>query len=179
MSLKRIIAVCTFLVICATFFRTFLPRIISVGWHVLHGNSVQLGVWKIPVPWGWQVLNFKESKDSVVMGKIEKGIPDDDLVSHLLLGNLNLPVGAVIEREKWKEASIENSLKSGYRFTSESEVQMDGESGFCFTFAGINHPRRLWIDCVFPIHRLSIQYTGTKANAQILDSIIQHIRASR
>src|SRR6202043_1453532 len=148
-----IVAICVLLLVCSTLFRPFLPEVVSVGWHALHGNAVQFGAWEIPVPWGWRGLSVK---DTLVVGKIQEQGSGDYQTSDVIIGNLKLAVGAAIDRKNWKKVS-EDNLKPDYQFSSENDVQMDGETGFCFTFVGIDHSERLWIDCVFPIHRLSIQ----------------------
>jgi hypothetical protein len=168
----RIFVVCALLVVCTALTVAFLPEILSARWHFLHGNSVQFGAWEIPVPWGWRELKVK---DSVVVGRIERETPSD-----VIVGNLDLPVGTEVEIERWRKRSIQgDTLKPGFRFISENAAQLDGEISSCLTFAGVDHPNGLWIHCIFPVHRLDIQYVGTESHSGILNSIIKGIKASK
>lgn len=56
----------------------------------------------------------------------------------------------------WQKTSEDAELESGHHFLSESEVQLDGETGFCFTFTDNEHSDHRWVHFVFPIHRLSV-----------------------
>jgi hypothetical protein len=169
----RNIVICALLVFCVLLICVFLPEIVSVGWHVFHGNSVKFMVWEVPVPWGWREL---KGDKFIVIQRLERwnSPPSDAVVT-----TLDLPVGSAIDHEQWKKARIETELKKERHFMSESEVQLDGEKGFCFTFAGTERADRRWIDCSFPIHGLSIGYIGTDAHSQVLNLIIPKIGASK
>jgi hypothetical protein len=175
-GLLKIFLVCAVLVVGATLFDHFLPEVVSASWHLLHGNSVQLGPWEVPVPWGWR---GRTVNDSVDVGRMETRTQDEETVSDVIVGNLNLPVGTAIDSEKWKSASIEESLKHGYRFLSENNLRLDREVGQCLTFASVDHPKRLQIHCIFPTHGLDIQYIGSEAHSSALNSIIEGIKVGK
>jgi hypothetical protein len=174
MSFSRAIVICALLVICGALFRSLLPEFLAFGWHILHGNSVQFEAWAIPVPWGWREVKYE---DSIFVQKLERGPQDSYVTSAVILGKQHMPVDAVVDHESLKRAMIEHN--PGHRYISESELEMDGETGFCFNFVDSDSSQRLLIDCLFPIHRLSIQYVGMKSRSQILDSIVQSIKASK
>jgi hypothetical protein len=174
LSSSRAIVICAFLAIWGVLFREFLPEFAAFGWHILHGNSVQFEAWEIPVPWGWREVKYE---NSIFVQKVERGPQDGYVASEVILGNLHQPVGVVVEHERLKRAMIE--LNQNYRYITETKLEMDGETGFCFNFVGSDASQRLLIDCSFPIHRLSIQYMGMKSRSQILDSIVQNIQASK
>lgn len=173
MSCSRAIVICGLLVTCAVLVRAFLPDFVAFGWHILHGDSVQFEAWEIPVPWGWREIKYE---DLVIVQKLERG-QDGYIGSEVTVGTLHLPIGAVLETEKLRTAMIEHN--PGYQYLSESDLEMDGETGPCFNFLGSDASHRLLIDCSFPIHRLSIQYLGLSSRSQILASVAQNIRASK
>jgi hypothetical protein len=151
----------------------FLPEVAAAGWHLFHGNSAKYLVWEVPVPWGWRE---HEGNNFILIQKI--GVWSN---SHydVIVSALDEPGITAIDDERWKRARIETELKDGHQFVSKSQFQLDGEAGFCLTFAGNENADLLWIGCRFPIHRLSIGYVGTKDHSQILNLIIPKIRASR
>lgn len=160
------------LAICMFLTYALLPEVASVGWHVLHGSSAKFLVWEVPVPWGWREL---EGDSLIVIQHVERW---SNAPSNVIVTTLELPVGFGIDQEQWKKINVETQSKNGRHFVSENHIQFDGEFGFCFTFADNEHLDRRWVDCVFPIHRLSIGYIGTKDHSEILDSIIHNISAS-
>jgi hypothetical protein len=173
MSLTRTIVVCVVLIVCGVFIHDFLPAVIAFGWHLRHGNSVQFEAWEIPVPWGWREVRFT---DYIVVQKTDAGPRDDYAVSQVILGTLNVR-GAAIQRDKLKEAMIERN--SEYRYISENDLELDGETGFCFNFIRNDPTERVLIDCTFLLHGLSMQYMGTKSRSQVLQSMTQGIRPSK
>ncbi len=150
----------------------FLPEVVSFGWHFVHGSSAEFLVWEVPVPWGWRELR---GDGFVVIQKIGRwnNAPSDAIVA-----KLDLPVGSAINLERLKKGIMETELKKGLYFKSQTEIQLDGETGFCMTFSD-EHPDLRWIDCDFPIHRLSVGYVGTEYHSHVLDSIIHGIKANK
>jgi hypothetical protein len=161
------------IIVCVILTSIFLPEFASAGWHLLHGNSAKFLVWEVPVPWEWREL---KGDNFIVIQKIGRW---NNPPSDVIVTTLDQPGVSVIDHEQWKRAIIETELKRGHLFMSENQFQLDGEAGFCLTFAGNEDSERLWIDCNFAIHRLSIGYIGTKDHSQILNLIIPKIRASK
>jgi hypothetical protein len=167
---KTIVGATLFFLFLITF---FLPEIATAGWHLLHGNFAKYLVWEVPVPWGWRVL---QGNNTIVIQRLSVwGSSHYDVT----VNALDEPGITEIDDERWKRAYIETERKHGRSFVSESPSQLDGEAGFCLTFADNKNSDSLWIDCHFPIHRLSIGYVGSKDHSQILNLIIPKIRASR
>jgi hypothetical protein len=174
MGYSRSLVICALVVICGALFVAFLPEFVAFGWHILHGNSVQFEAWEIPVPWGWKETKYE---NLIFVQKLEGWPQHGFVVSEVVLGNLHLPVGGVLEHERLKRVMIEQN--ADYRYISESQLDLDGETGFCFHFVRSDPTQRLLIDCSYPIHRLSIQYMGMKSRSRVLDSIVQNIRPSK
>jgi hypothetical protein len=148
----------------------FLPEVVSVGWHVLHGSSTKFLVWEVPIPWGWREL---KADKLLVIQKVGRwnSPPCDAIVT-----TLDLPLGSDVDIEQLKKGRLETELKNGRQLISESEVHLDGEVSVCLTFRGDEQSDLRWIDCDFPIHRLSVGYRGTKEQSRILNVIIPNIR---
>ena len=170
---KRVVLICVFCAAFSTLLSVFLPAVVSFGWHVLNGNSVQFGLWEIPVPWGWRVIKMDKGIVIQKLGRWNNPPSDVPLIA------LQLPVGSAIDHERWKNSRIESQRNDGHYFISENEVQLEGENGFCLNFAGHENSDARWIDCDFPIHRLSIGYYGSKADSQVLSLIVPKIRTTR
>ncbi len=169
----RTIVLCA-IAACTLLSYALLPEVLSVSWRFLHGNSVRFGAWEVPVPWGW----YREinGKDAIDLQRAERWSPSEYPSSDLIIGDLNLPAGAEFDIEKWKRGSIKDSTESGYRFPSINTAQLDNEVSTCVTVSERDHADRLWIHCVFPVHRLDIQYMGTKTHSQGLDFIIYNMK---
>jgi hypothetical protein len=150
----------------------FLPEFTSCGWHLLHGTSAKFGAWKIPVPWGWWTI---KREDSLGIQKMARWGDSD---SEILVLPLKLPPTYGILHEKWKDKFIEIQSREGYVFSFEKDIQLDGEMSSCLTFTAANNSKRQRIECEFPIHRLSLEYTGDKSYSQIFDSVVQRVKAT-
>ncbi|HLJ24312.1 MAG TPA: hypothetical protein VKT71_09420 [Candidatus Acidoferrales bacterium] len=150
----------------------FLPEVASFGWHLRHGDSVQFLAWDVPVPQG--CIELRDSK-SIIIQRIERW---SDAPSDAIVTSLDLSVGVAMDRKQLMDGIIETQIKKGRHLMSEDEVELDGEMGSCLTFVEGEHSSVRWIDCNFPIHRLSVGYIGAEKHSHILNSIIKGIRPS-
>ena len=171
LTCRKIIAGTTLVFLFLT--TIFLPEVAAAGWHLLHGNSAKYLVWEVPVPWGWRE---HQGNNSILIQKTGRWANSHFDVYVAALDEHGI---TEIDDERWKGAYIETERNHGRSFVSESQLQLDGEAGFCLTFAEHENPDSLWVNCHFPIHRLSIGYVGSTDHSQILNLIIPKIRASR
>lgn len=154
-----------------------LPAFLSVGWHLLHGNSVRFNTYEVPVPWRYRVLN--SGRDAKILHLRSAGGLDNNSASDVIIASLDLPPGRIFDMEKWKETSLRPDHRPGYRYISDRFVALDGEDGKCITFAEISHPNRVNIDCAFPNHGTYIEFDGTKSDSPDLVSIVTKIRIGK
>lgn len=153
-----------------------MPEVLSAGWHLIHGRSVQLGPWDIPVPWECWVI---KGKGEVDIQRVERWSLRNNPDSNVIVGNLSLPVGAKFDFAKWKRAEIEDHSDPEYQYAYESTSQVEDEVGVCLTETSAKSSDRLWTHCMFPIHGLDIQYWGSKERSQMVQLIIDNIKPIR
>lgn len=149
----------------------FLPQLVSVAWHVIHGSSVAYGQFNVPVPWGWVACLKEDSLVVLRMPSTGFGWATRDVVITPLL----YPRDRAFEYEVSKRAHVETQLKRGYELRGEKQVQLVSEQNYCLNFAARNDPEDLWILCDFPGHQISIGLIGKKEDSPVLDSVIRGI----
>jgi hypothetical protein len=99
----------------------FLPEVVPIGWHILHGKSAQFHQWDIPVPWGWWA--FRE-QGQVILQKMRRPVDrDSEVIFDEPLPADREPYGY----DKQKYSLAEHMLKEGYRLTEERRTRLAGE----------------------------------------------------
>ncbi len=163
----------TYLLVCAALLIAcgvfFLPEVVSVYWHVVHGKSARFHEWEVPVPMGWRAF---AGEGTLIVQKMNRSVDRD---SEVVVGGL--PESGFYDYEKRKGSLIEIISKDGYQFVEERKVRVAGAEGYCFSFSPIHNagPGRIRITCDVPQRRLFLDFTGDPAHAAVFDSIIQHI----
>jgi hypothetical protein len=147
----------------------FLPEVVSVYWHVVHGKSARFHEWRVPVPMGWWAF---AGEGKLIIQRMNRSVDRDSTV---VVGDL--PESGFYDYEKRKRSLIETISKGGYQFVEERKVGVAGGEGYCFVFAPIHNAGhiRIRITCDVPQRRLFIDFSGAAAHAATFDSIIQHI----
>jgi len=149
-----------------------LPEVVSLGWHLTHGNFASFHEWGVPVPWGWTAFT---TEDTLVVQRMHRFGFRSGAFSQVMVVPQGFPPNYKFEPEQWQKITIENQLKHGFRFVSSSRIRLDGKDGFCFAFAALQDAQRRRITCDFPDLNLSVGFIGDQSYASTLDSIIKHI----
>jgi hypothetical protein len=151
----------------------FLPEVVSVSWHLFHGNFARFHEWEVPVPLGWRAFT---GEDTLVVQRLHRFYFRRGAFSEVVVAPLILPPNHTFEYENWKNAIIQTQLKYGYQFTNERTIHLEGHEGYCFVFRVNQNAQRLWITCDVPELHLSVGFIGDQTHASALDSTIQRIR---
>jgi hypothetical protein len=147
----------------------FLPEVISISWHLVHGKSAQFHQWEVPVPKGWWAFT---REGSLVVQKMNDSADRD---SEMTVNDLGLPIGATYDSEKQRSALVEQMSKVGYVQVEEQLTRLAGEGCFCLSFSAARDPHRIRITCDVPNHRLFVYFAGNRTYAPIFYSIIHGV----
>jgi hypothetical protein len=149
----------------------FLPDIVGAGWRVVHGPSVRFENWEIRVPRGWFAVHQGEGVTVERMVHLALWQPPPTAVF--------LPIHVlprfVFQREVWQQQQVAIQAARGYRFDRGQAVVVAGEPGYCWEFSASEDPRRLWVTCVFPADRISVDFSGTHGYLPAFYSILPAI----
>jgi hypothetical protein len=160
-----------YLLVCAALltvcFVFFLPQVVSVYWHVVHGKSARFHEWEVPVPMGWWAF---DGEGTLIVERMNRSVGRDSAV---IVGDL-LESG-FYDYQKRKNALVETISKDGYQFVEERKFRVAGGEGYCFSFSATHNAERMRITCDVPQRRLFLDFAGTLANTAVFYSIIQHI----
>src|SRR5437879_1443571 len=153
----------------------FLPEVVSLVWHLVHGKTARFHEWEVPVPWGWRAFS---GQGMLIVQRIHRAYYRRGEFSEVIVAPLISPPNHAFEYEKWKPATIRVKLKGGYDFVAEHRIHLGGQEGYGLSFAASQNPDRLRVTCVVPNHRLAIDFIGDPTYAPVFDSITRHITGS-
>jgi hypothetical protein len=149
----------------------FLPDLVGAGWRLIYGPSVRFKDWEIRVPRGWFAIHQGE------------GVTVERMV-HLALWQVPptavfLPVHVlqrfVFEQQVWQQQQVAIQAARGYQFNRGHAEVVAGKPGYCWEFSAAKDPRRLWVTCLFPADRISVDFSGTPAYLPAFYSILPAI----
>jgi hypothetical protein len=168
---KRLV-LCTSVILISIAACVFLPEVVSLSWHLTHGNFARFHEWDVPVPWGWSSFT---TEDTLIVHRIHRFGFRSRAFSQVTVFPLAFPPNRKFEPEQWQKITIETQFRRGFRFVSMSRIRLDGKDGSCFAFAALEDARRRLITCDFPDLNLSVGFTGDQSYASTLDSVIEHM----
>src|SRR5258708_28714928 len=121
-----------------------LPGIPVLGlcWHLLYGDSILYGGWKVSVPKGFYVRKFQEGP---TMWKESFGIPFFNApYGHISLFHRPQPPFS-FDRDYagFKQGLTQDAIEKGYELKAERTAQVGKNSGYCLEFTRSPEPRSL------------------------------------
>lgn len=144
-----------------------LPQVVSAGWHLAHGRTVNYRSWQIDVPFGWYATSHGEVLSVERLSEIpwkrhsavefqpvhfSKAFP----FSYDLFG---------------KEQAI--TLRSGgYVLRGQRDLRVTGKDGRCWMFDDQRNRGQVWIACIVPKDLTSADYIGDAAYANDFLSLL-------
>jgi hypothetical protein len=118
-----------------------LVPLLGPGWHLLHGDFISYGDWRIPVPKGFSVKNTQEGP---TMWRLTLGIPIFDtpyggISIYGLSGSSPTREPFEYDRDysRFEEVVTQEAHQSGYRFESKRTTAVGRSSGYCLEFTRI------------------------------------------
>lgn len=154
-----------------------LPEVVSAGWHVVHGRSVEFRGWKVTVPFEWYAIRHGEGMTVERMTRLswEKDPVATFLPVHFTKTYpFNYDVFAGVQTKFLRG--------KGYAPGAVRNIQIGANGGKCWTFTSKANSEQLWISCVVPKDLTSVDYIGPAAYANDFFSVIgniQHVTPAR
>jgi hypothetical protein len=115
-----------------------LVPLLGPGWHLLHGDFISVGGWKIPVPKGFYAT---ETSEGPVMWKYAFGVPFFDAphghISVFGLSSVNeapKPFAYNTDYSRFEKGVTQEAAQSGYRLEWTREIRVGAGSGYCLQF---------------------------------------------
>ncbi len=148
-----------------------LPEVVSAGWHMVHGRSVEFRGWKVTVPFEWYAVSHGEGMTVERMSRLswEK-----------------YPVATFLPVHFTKTSPFSYDLfgsvqagvlrARGYLPSAMRDIEVGGEGGRCWIFISAAHRNQEWIDCIVPKDLTSVDYIGPAANANEFFSLLGNIK---
>lgn len=139
----------------------FLPEVVSAGWHITHGRTVDYRAWKVDVPFEWYAISHGEGMSVERMTRLswEKAPEVEFLPVHFGPAyHFNYDI--------YGKSQAQTMRGKGYLFQDQRDVQIAGKPGMCWIFNKYKHVDQLWIACIVPKDLTSADYIGNKAYAE-------------
>jgi hypothetical protein len=112
--------------------------LLGPGWHLLHGDFISYGGWKIPVP---KAFSEKNSQAGLDMWKLTLGIPIFDApYGHISIygtGSLSptrQPFNYERDYSRLEAVVTQEAHQSGYRFESKRTTSVGKTAGYCLEY---------------------------------------------
>jgi len=137
-----------------------LPQVVSAGWHLAHGRTVNYRSWQVVVPFGWYATSHGEVLSVERMSEIpwQKHPAAEFQPVHF---SKTYPFSYDLFG---KEQAL--TLRSaGYSLTGQRDVHVADKDGRCWTFENRKNRELLWIACIVPKDFTSADYIGDAAYA--------------
>jgi hypothetical protein len=149
----------------------FLPDLVGFGWHAVHGPDAEYRGLQIPVPSGWFATRRGES---LTMERMLH-FPVRQLTPTVVFLPMHIAKEMVFNPNVWADVQIDLQKRRGYRLVSTRDVQIDGQTGYCWEFVHQKDDSRWWITCLMPADRLSADFSGQHSYASAFYSILPGI----
>jgi len=137
-----------------------LPQVVSAGWHLAHGGTVNYRSWQVVVPFGWYATSHGEVLSVERMSELpwQKHSAVEFQPVHF---SKTYPFSYDLFG---KEQAL--TLRSaGYLLAGQRDVQVAGKDGRCWTFKSRKTNEQLWIACIVPKDFTSADYIGDASYA--------------
>jgi len=149
----------------------FLPDFVGAGWRLLHGPSARYRDWEIPVPRGWYAMSHGEALSIGRMVPLAFWQP----VPTAVFLPIHVTPRFVFDQEVWERAQVAIQGQRGYRLRTGRGVVVAGTLGYCWEFSAVRDESRLWVTCVAPADRISVDFSGSAAFLSVFYSMLPGI----
>ena len=149
----------------------FLPEVVSAGWHIAHGRTVDYRQWKVQVPFEWYAISHGEGMAVERMTRLswDKAPTAEFLPVHF---SKTYP-DKYFKYEIYGKSQAQALQSQGYLLQGRRDIQIAGKPGMCWIFNKYKHDEQLWIACIVPSDLTSADYIGNKAYADEFFSFLE------
>lgn len=138
----------------------FLPEVVSAAWHIAHGRTVAYRSWQVQVPFEWYAVSHGEGMSVERMSRLSwQKAPVAEFMP------VHFTKTYSFKYEVYGKAQAQTFRANGYLLQGQSDIQIAGKPGMCWTFNKYKHDDQLWIACIVPKDLMSADYIGNKAYA--------------
>lgn len=134
--------------------------LLGPGWHLLHGDFISYGGWRIPVPKGFYV---RKSQMGPTMWKHTLGIP----LFNAPYGHISLysrpdqqPFAYDRDYSRFEKGVTQEADQSGYQLESKRTISVGKNSGYCLEFTRSSGEPRSLVRCVMDNSVVVLFYEG-------------------
>jgi hypothetical protein len=134
--------------------------LLGPGWHLLHGDFISYGGWRIPVPKGFYV---GKSQMGPTMWKHTLGIP----LFNVPYGHISLysrpdqqPFAYDRDYSRFEKGVTQEASQSGYQLKSKRMISVGKNSGHCLEFTRLSGEPRSLVRCVVENSVVVLFYEG-------------------
>lgn len=147
-----------------------LPEVVSAGWHLRYGRSVDFRGWNVTLPFEWFAV---KSGDGMTVERMTR-LPWQHGPSVVFLP-VHFGPRYVFDYKVYGKVQARTMLTRGYRQSREQGIRIANADGECWTFVSVTRAQDYWISCVVPKDLTSVDFIGTSSYEQPFDDILTHI----
>ncbi len=144
-----------------------LPQLVSAGWHLAHGRTVNYRTWKVEVPFGWYAISRGEGMSLERMSQFPW---QQNPVATFL--PMHFAKTYAFRYDLFAQEQEGTLRAMGYLFAEQRDVRVAGKDGRCWIFDHRKNHDQLWIACVVPKDLTSADYEGSRAYADDFFSLL-------
>jgi hypothetical protein len=153
--------------VAALLLAIFLPQVVSAGWHLMHGRTVDYRSWKVVVPSGWYAMSHGEGMSVERMAELPW---QEHPVANFL--PVHFAKTYSFQYDVFQKAQDRTMRAMGYLPLWQRDIQVAGQEGRCWTYNNWKDRKQLWIACIVPKDFTSADYHGTQAYADDFFSLL-------
>ena len=139
----------------------FMVPLLGPGWHLIHGDFISYGGWRVPVPKGFYV---RKSQQGPTMWKQTFGIPFFDAsYGHISLYSRSpaqQPFAYDRDYSRFEERVTQEASQSGYKLTSKRTISVSKNTGYCLEFMRVSGEPRSLLRCTVESSAVVLFYEG-------------------
>jgi len=127
-------------------------------WHLVHGNGISYGGWRVPVPGGFYVRN---SQEGPTMWKLNSGIPlFRASYGHVSLFRHTQPFAFDRDYPGFEERVVQDSYQDGYQLKTKRTIPVAKGSAYCLEFTRSSGEQHSLLRCAVEGNPLVVFYEG-------------------
>lgn len=167
----------------------YAPSLSALGWHVLHGRSINYRGLHVSVPWGWTAdlslikEDFPANPQGITLQKPPKTLDIESRGPELIYINLLLPDARSTPQQQAEEwQSLFRQSHPGTEFNIASPQEFPGSAN-CLEAtpraAASDAPQGAALACISIAGGWVANYAGSQRNVDLFRDVIGHLKPAR